>query len=324
MASRAQGFPYSLSAKFRCREPDLSVQGISRIGCRGGMVRQRRATARTWTTASSARSSLSSSRATRERGIRCLSPLEQALRRACLVPLEEWLAHQLERNLLHAVNLDCERSSDIEGRLARLASSAIEFGPTPIVGVVSSTDRPRGRTGGPIAAFVTRPWRASRLMDAIVSAVGDREPPEEPAVRTSDRPQHEPYVPSARVLLVDDNAVNVAIARPMLERLACRVDVAADGSEAVTMVAGAPYDIVLMDCEMPVMDGFEATARIRSGARQPSIPIIAMTANTTVEDRQRCLTAGLNDHIAKPVRAEELAATLNRWLADEGRAAASA
>jgi PAS domain S-box-containing protein len=116
-----------------------------------------------------------------------------------------------------------------------------------------------------------------------------------------------------RVLVVEDNPVNQRVAIRMLEKLGCRVDLAANGKEAVEMVQMLPYDLVFMDCEMPELDGYEATAEIRR--REPPerrLPIVAMTAHAMKGDRERCLQAGMDDYISKPVRPEELRATLER------------
>ena len=109
------------------------------------------------------------------------------------------------------------------------------------------------------------------------------------------------------MLVVDDNAVNQKVARMMLERLGCRVDVAANGQEAVEMVELLPFDVVFMDCEMPVLDGFAATAEIRrreAGGRH--VNIVAMTARAIQGDRERCLQAGMDDYISKPVKARSV------------------
>jgi PAS domain S-box-containing protein len=109
-----------------------------------------------------------------------------------------------------------------------------------------------------------------------------------------------------RILLAEDNAVNQFIASRLLERMGHHVDVVADGRQAVTAVERADYDVVLMDCQMPNMDGYAATRAIRSLNRGRAVPIIAMTANAMAEERQRCLDAGMDDYLAKPVSAEQL------------------
>ncbi|HXM99737.1 MAG TPA: ATP-binding protein [Candidatus Dormibacteraeota bacterium] len=119
----------------------------------------------------------------------------------------------------------------------------------------------------------------------------------------------------ARVLVVEDNAVNQAVAVRMLEKLGCRVDVAANGREAIEMVGLLPYDVIFMDCQMPEMDGYEATREIRR--REGSSmhhPIVAMTANVMPGDRERCLDAGMDDYISKPMRKTDLKEALKRHL----------
>jgi CheY-like chemotaxis protein len=121
-----------------------------------------------------------------------------------------------------------------------------------------------------------------------------------------------------RILVVEDNPVNQKVAQAMLRRMGFRTDVVADGQEAVNALQFIPYDLVLMDCQMPEMDGFEATRCIRNGASgviNPSIQIIAMTASTMQSDRDMCIQAGMNDFIAKPVQKRELSEMLARWLA---------
>jgi signal transduction histidine kinase/CheY-like chemotaxis protein len=117
----------------------------------------------------------------------------------------------------------------------------------------------------------------------------------------------------ARVLLVEDNEINQEVALGQLEDAEVEVDVAENGEMAVRMVQSNPYDLVLMDMQMPVMDGIEATRVIRSDPRFKNLPIIAMTANAMAADRDKCLDAGMNDHIPKPIDPQELFRVLSQW-----------
>jgi CheY-like chemotaxis protein len=110
---------------------------------------------------------------------------------------------------------------------------------------------------------------------------------------------------SVRILLAEDNAINQMVARLMLKHAGFNVDLAKDGSEAVEAHSSNPYDVILMDCQMPGMDGWEATSRIRQ-LNQPQPFIIAVTANALVGDRERCLAAGMDDYLSKPFTAERL------------------
>jgi len=119
----------------------------------------------------------------------------------------------------------------------------------------------------------------------------------------------------AKLLLVEDNPINQKVATLMLKHLGYNADIAHNGAEAVEAVARQTYDLILMDCLMPEMDGLEATRIIRARTDYGSIvPIVAMTANAFAEDRRACLEAGMSDYLPKPVREAELAAKLNQWL----------
>ncbi|MBP8137668.1 MAG: response regulator, partial [Candidatus Eisenbacteria bacterium] len=124
-----------------------------------------------------------------------------------------------------------------------------------------------------------------------------------------------------RVLVAEDNLVNQRVASGLLRRLGCEVDMAADGSLAAERCAATRYDAVFMDCQMPVMDGYESTRRIReheaaTGAAR--VPVIALTASALVGDREECLAAGMDDFLTKPVKAAELRAALERWTREKG------
>jgi CheY-like chemotaxis protein len=122
-----------------------------------------------------------------------------------------------------------------------------------------------------------------------------------------------------RVLVAEDNPVNQLVAAEMLKRMGCRVDLVGNGKEAVDAIKGLPYDLIFLDCDMPEMDGFDACRAIRAGeADGQRIPIIAMTASALKGDRERCLAAGMDDYLPKPVRLSDLRATVDRWFSQRG------
>src|SRR5262249_53412227 len=120
----------------------------------------------------------------------------------------------------------------------------------------------------------------------------------------------------ARVLVAEDNPVNQTIFLKQLEKLGLRADAVANGHEVLAALKDFPYELILMDCQMPGMDGYEATTRIREAADAPyrTIPIVAVTANAIKGDREKCLALGMNDYIAKPVHPDELGRVLAKWL----------
>ncbi|MGH8686357.1 MAG: response regulator [Burkholderiales bacterium] len=183
-----------------------------------------------------------------------------------------------------------------------------------------------GAEGAGIEAFLVKPVSQSTLVDALVGLFA----PERGAVADAAKQAADaPSLEGVRVLLAEDNEINQQIALELLQGVGVNVDVAGDGRAAVeALLAKGPggYDAVLMDLQMPEMDGFEATRRIRADARFAAMPIIAMTAHAMVEERERCLAAGMADHIAKPIEPEAMFRTLARWArpAATGRAARTA
>jgi CheY-like chemotaxis protein len=119
-----------------------------------------------------------------------------------------------------------------------------------------------------------------------------------------------------RVLVAEDNTVNQLLVKRMFEKLGCKIDLAGNGREAVRMATELRYDIIFMDCSMPDLDGYEATALLRDHERRgnPRIPIIALTANAMAGDRDRCLAADMDGHLSKPVRLDEIRHALQRWV----------
>lgn len=173
------------------------------------------------------------------------------------------------------------------------------------------------------SACLTKPARHQELKRVLAMALSDgrdsaphypqetvkRQTPEELLAQLSEI--------KARILLVEDNITNQQVALGILKKLGLRADAVANGAEAVKALASLPYDLVLMDVQMPVMDGLEATRQIRSPQSvvlNPSIPVIAMTARAMQGDQEKCLAAGMNDYVSKPVNPQSLARVLAKWL----------
>jgi len=165
------------------------------------------------------------------------------------------------------------------------------------------------------AGYCVKPVRQSQMESVLSLALGRRSDQVDAGIITrysvaESRP--------ARLLVVEDNAVNQLVAVKMVEKLGCRADVAANGKEAIAALRNIPYDLVLMDCQMPEMDGFEATRAIRrgeAGEGHLKTPVIAMTAHAMQGDREKCLDSGMNDYLPKPIKHAVLAKILERWLA---------
>jgi signal transduction histidine kinase/CheY-like chemotaxis protein/HPt (histidine-containing phosphotransfer) domain-containing protein len=180
-----------------------------------------------------------------------------------------------------------------------------------------------GATGGEVVvgergvAILTKPFRPSDLLDKLVRLDLARRPSTSEAAPATIAPANVP--PGALLLLVEDNEINRQVVGAMLCGLGVEPGgMASDGFEAVAATDATSFDLILMDCQMPGMDGFEATREIRNketGGRH--VAIVALTANATPEDRERCLAAGMDDYMAKPVRLANLRETLERWLAPE-------
>ena len=165
-----------------------------------------------------------------------------------------------------------------------------------------------------ITTCLTKPVRPTRLLEALARALGHLHDRPSPAPREPALPADTP-APRRRILVAEDNRVNQKVAMRLLEKAGHHVDVVANGREAVAALDDVAYDLVFMDCQMPDMDGFEATRAIRAeeAGTPRHIPIVALTANAMQGDRERCLAAGMDDYIAKPVTTQTLAAALERW-----------
>jgi signal transduction histidine kinase/CheY-like chemotaxis protein/HPt (histidine-containing phosphotransfer) domain-containing protein len=178
-----------------------------------------------------------------------------------------------------------------------------------------------------IDAFLTKPVNASVLYDSLMDLFGTADP--DMASSRQHKPKSEEYqAQGVRVLLVEDNEMNQQVATELLESAGAVVTVAGHGGIAVNLLRDGPqpppFDIVLMDLQMPEMDGLTATRLLRADPRFGSLPIIAMTAHALVEERERCMSAGMNDHVTKPIDPDALFATLARWTTPKKTAVAAA
>ncbi len=168
-----------------------------------------------------------------------------------------------------------------------------------------------------VDAFISKPIKRTLLLNTILELTGCARPAKagEEAIRcatSSDGREH--HLAGSRILLAEDNAINQQVAREMLEEQGIAVAIANNGREAVEAVQQSRFDAVLMDVQMPEMDGFEATAVIRRTPALRDLPVIAMTAHAMKGYREKCIDAGMNDYIAKPVEEEQLLGTLRKWL----------
>ncbi|MGH9362523.1 MAG: response regulator, partial [Thermoanaerobaculia bacterium] len=197
---------------------------------------------------------------------------------------------------------------------------------TPVVALAPVTRAVASSKGRGLRcdALLIRPVRLESLVDALASlqdrsvrgrsrsrvgAGAPRPEPDRAAVAPAERP---------RVLVVEDNEVNGRVIQKVLESLGCRAFLAASGREALERIEGSRFDLILMECQMPDMDGYEATRRIRNleGAGRRT-PIVALTARAMREDRQRCLSAGMDDYLSKPAQKRDIQACLERWSRQE-------
>jgi len=211
---------------------------------------------------------------------------------------------------------------DMDGfELARTIKSDPKISAVPLILMPSFGQRGDGQiareTG--FAAYLTKPVRQSQLYDCLVTILNESETVPAPSSPSKLVTRHTlgEMTASSRslVLIAEDNIVNQKVAARQIEKMGYRADVAANGLEAVEALSRIPYDIVLMDCQMPEMDGFAATAEIRRREGDGKhTPIIAMTANALQGDSEKCIAAGMDDYISKPVRPETLKKVLERWL----------
>jgi signal transduction histidine kinase/DNA-binding response OmpR family regulator len=242
------------------------------------------------------------------------------------------LARSIESNAPFDIAVLDLQMPGIDGLdLTRRIKAMPELAALPIVLLTSLGQRGQAALAesAGVAAYLTKPVKHAHLEQCLASVIGgaatplmgSAAAPVGQSILTRHTLAESNRAARVRILLAEDNTVNQRVASKMLEQLGCLVDVAVDGAQAVKVLETGTYDLVLMDCQMPEMDGFDATRaiRLREGEGRRT-PILAMTANALAGDRERCLDAGMDGYLSKPVRADELAAAISEWLTPKGQA----
>jgi CheY-like chemotaxis protein/HPt (histidine-containing phosphotransfer) domain-containing protein len=193
--------------------------------------------------------------------------------------------------------------------LARMVKSQPQFG-TPrfliVSGTAPSPDIAATLPDSGVSLWLTKPIKERQLQAAVLGKpVAPRTRPERPPLRARK---------TGRILIAEDNAVNQMVTLRQVKKLGCSADAVSTGREALAALKRAKYDLVLMDCHMPEMDGFEAAMAIRKTESGHRLPIIALTASVRQEDRDHCTASGMDDFLAKPVNEADLMKVLDRWL----------
>jgi signal transduction histidine kinase/DNA-binding response OmpR family regulator/HPt (histidine-containing phosphotransfer) domain-containing protein len=201
---------------------------------------------------------------------------------------------------------------------ARLIQENTALTEIPTVIMVTAYGREEAHeaaAGVNISSFLTKPVTASTMHDSIMRAMGYDVVDQAKGYDHHDDIKSEiAGLAGARLLLVEDNEINQELALELLTNNGITVEVANNGQEALDILGDQEFDGVLMDCQMPVMDGYEATRKIRLQEKFANLPVIAMTANAMVGDREKVLDAGMNDHIAKPINVNDMFSTMAKWI----------
>lgn len=231
------------------------------------------------------------------------------------------IAHLQAESVDYALAVLDMQMPQMDGLALAQAIHAIDaYSKLPLVMLTSLTVQGQARKAreASFSAFLTKPIREQQLLQCINEVLHLPVDAEMPQLVTMHTLAEREAATKPRILLAEDNPVNQKVAVLMLEKLGCRIDVVGNGQEAVTALRQFPYDLVFMDCQMPEMDGFEATEAIRAlPLAAANVPIVALTANAFKDDQDRCLAIGMNDFLSKPVTSPGLQRMLARWVKTE-------
>jgi len=222
-----------------------------------------------------------------------------------------------EKNNFHLLLVASETSAQDGIKIVRMIRKNAALDAIPAVMIVSTSLQDDIKSVAEklgVKYFLKRPFHRSNLLDAMMNIFGQTIKKVFPAVRNPVKaPAREPLA-GKRILLVEDNFINQQVAREILQQAGLKVVVAENGKDALGKIRQEQFDLVLMDVQMPEMDGYQATKIIRRNKKFKSLPIIAMTAQAMSGDKEKCLNAGMNDYIAKPISVQNTLNVLSRWL----------
>ncbi|MHC5858582.1 GAF domain-containing protein [Nostoc sp.] len=231
----------------------------------------------------------------------------------------------------HIALIDMQRTQTYGMTIKEQIQANSALAKIPLIMVASTNQRDEVQQALKIgfAAYLVKPIRPSRLLDTIMTILGVQSESEQEATKEIQSPETLDILASSfpnsstksklRILLAEDNLVNQKVALKQLQSLGYKADVVANGKEVLQLLEKIPYDLILMDCQMPILDGLETTKEIHRWQEDAFAlghrpVVIAMTANVMKEDEQTCLNAGMDDYLSKPVFKEKLAATLEHWI----------
>jgi two-component system, sensor histidine kinase and response regulator len=239
--------------------------------------------------------------------------------------LSEWMSNSANKQLYSLILMDW-RMPGIDGitasqEIIKLAKSNIDgvaLAPKIIMLTAFGDDETRQMAlDSGVSSFMSKPVTRSHLINAIREVAGERPIGGDQYARIlAEESETTEKISGASILLVEDNPINQQVAQELLERVGLVVEVANNGQQALDRLEEKSFDAILMDVQMPVMDGMEATKHIRKQPKHNKTPIIAMTAHAMAEDKRKCLRAGMDEHLTKPIRPERLYGVLAHWLGD--------